>query len=107
MSIEDLDPEALYHLADPLGWADYGSRGLIDPPSLALEGFVHCSWGRQVAGTLSRHFSEVEGLLALELDPQALGSPLVEEDTAGSGQPFPHVYGPIPVTAVRSATTVP
>ena len=102
MSLDDLQPDALYHLASVDEWADYQGRGTIDPASITAEGFVHCSWGRQVAGTVDRHFGGVPDLLVLELDPGALGgAELVEEDTAGTGAVFPHVYGPVPLAAVR------
>lgn len=98
---DQLAPDALFHLATVEEWAGYQAAGRIEAPSLATEGFVHCSWGRQVAGTVAKHFPGTAGLLALELDPGALGEvPLVEEDSYGSGQAFPHAYGPIPVAAV-------
>jgi len=103
----DLEPGALYHLATEEEWADYQQDGWIDPSSLDAEGFVHCSWGHQVAGTVARHFPGVPGLLALRIDPGALGDlVLVEEDSYGSGQAFPHAYGPIPVAAVVATTPV-
>ncbi len=97
---ESLDPDALFHLASPDEWAAHQAQGSIAPPSLASEGFVHCSWGHQVAGTVGRHFAGAEALLALRLDPDALDSELVVEDSYGSGQAYPHVYAPIPTAAV-------
>ena len=46
----------------------------------------------------------------LRIDPDRLTSPVVVEDLTGSGEEFPHVYGPIDVAAVvearrRSRTT--
>lgn len=100
--VADLRPDALFHLATVSEWERHRSGGSIAPDSLACEGFVHCSWGRQVAGTVDRHFVGVPDLLVLELDPGALGSAgLVEEDTVGNGVAFPHVYGPVPWAAVR------
>ena len=108
MGLHELDPDHLYHLASAPEWAAYQADGSLAPPSLAGEGFVHCSWGRQVAGTLERHFAGVTGLLALQLDAAALGATaLVEEDSYGSGQTFPHAYGPIPVGAVVAVIPVP
>jgi uncharacterized protein (DUF952 family) len=99
-----LPPDALFHLATVEEWAGYQAAGRIEAPSLATEGFVHCSWGRQVAGTVAKHFAGATDLLALRLDPTALGEvALVEEDSYGSGQAFPHAYGPIPVAAVVAA----
>jgi uncharacterized protein (DUF952 family) len=107
MALDDLQPDALYHLASADEWADYQGRGTIDPASITAEGFVHCSYGRQVAGTVTKHFDGVTGLLALELDPAALGDvELVDEDSYGSGQAFPHAYGAIPASAVIGTTSV-
>jgi uncharacterized protein (DUF952 family) len=105
VALEDLRPDGLYHLASSTEWADHQARGAIDPPSLGTEGFVHCSYGHQVAGTLAKHFAGTTDLLALELDAAALGDVrLVDEDSYGSGQAFPHAYGPIPATAVVGTT---
>ena len=102
MSAPALVDDGLYHLATADDWAAARVAGSIAPPSLADEGFVHCSWGHQVAGTVAKHFAGATDLLALELDPGALGDvELVEEDSYGSGQAFPHVYGAIPAAAVR------
>lgn len=106
MALDDLDPDALYHLATPGEWARYRADGEIRPASLVDEGFVHCSWGRQVAGTVGRHFDGVEALLALELDGAELGQHLVEEDSYGSGSTYPHVYAPVPVGVVLGTTPV-
>ncbi len=106
MPLIDLQPDALYHLASEAEWAEHQARGTIVPASFAEEGFVHCSYGRQVAGTVTKHFAGVTGLLALELDPSALGGVrLVDEDLYSSGQAYPHAYGPIPAAAV--VVTVP
>lgn len=103
---DPLQPDALYHLATPEQWAGHRATGEIAPPSLVEEGFVHCSWGRQVAGTVAKHFDGVDELLALHLDEDALAGDLVEEDSYSSGQAFPHVYAPIPTSAVRSVAVV-
>lgn len=97
-----LQPDALYHLATDEEWASYQAAGVIEPASLGSEGFVHCSWGRQVGGTVARHFADVVDLLALRIEPDQLGAvALVEEDSYGSGQAFPHAYGAVPVASVQ------
>jgi uncharacterized protein (DUF952 family) len=107
VTLHDLDPDALYHLAGAAEWDHYQDQGAIAPASLDDEGFVHCSWGRQVAGTVAKHFAGVTGLLALCLDADRFGGVrLVEEDSYGSGQAFPHAYGPIPVEAVIGTVPV-
>lgn len=103
MDPADLEPTALFHLATVTQWTAYEEGGAIVPASLDDEGFVHCSWGRQVAGTVRKHFAGVDELLALELDPGRIAAPVVAEDTSGAGQAFPHVYGPVPTGAVLAA----
>ena len=99
---EDIEPGALYHLATGDEWLRYQEAGVIAPASLEGEGFIHCSWGDQVAGTVDKHFAGVTDLLALVVDAAALpADALVEEDSYGSGQRFPHIYQPIPVSAIR------
>ena len=96
--------DGLYHLATVPEWAAYQESGEIRPPSLDDEGFVHCSYGRQLATTVERHFAGVPDLLALLLDPAELDDvDMVDEDVYGSGEEYPHAYGPIPAAAVASA----
>ncbi|MBX3314770.1 MAG: DUF952 domain-containing protein [Actinobacteria bacterium] len=97
-----LEPDGLYHLATPDAWDASRAAGEIAPPSLVDEGFVHCSWGRQVAGTVAKHFAGAADVLALRLDVARVADDLIEEDSYGSGQAFPHVYRPIPTDAVTA-----
>lgn len=71
--------------------------------SLEDEGFVHCAFASQVTGVVERYYGGREDdLVVLGLDPARLDAELRVEDLAGSGEAFPHVYGPIPLDAVRS-----
>lgn len=73
--------------------------------SLAEVGFVHCSRGDQWPRVRDAIYGDVTTpLVLLEIDPDRLDVPVVEEPgTPGSAETFPHVYGPVPVTAVRQA----
>lgn len=102
-------PTTLVHLAMPDDWAaaqaagEYrmSTRGV----SLDQEGFIHCSFDHQVLGVASRFYADVDELVLLRLDPSLLGSEVVVEPPfPGSVEHFPHIYGPIPLTAVISAT---
>ncbi len=90
----------LFHICTDDEWRTAQRVGEIAPASLSAEGFVHCSYAEQVEGTLARHFAGVDGLLVVELDPSLIDAEVLVEDSYGSGTEFPHVYGPIPVTAV-------
>ena len=92
--------EPLLHLVEGSAF-DPDDDAPYAPPSLATEGFVHCSTVDQVAGTARLLFAGTADLLVLVIDPRRLGSAeVVVEDLYGIGQGFPHVYGPVPREAI-------
>jgi uncharacterized protein (DUF952 family) len=89
----------LFHLVHPAEWVAAASSGSYRPASLDSEGFVHFSYAEQVAGSANRHYDDAVELVVVEVDPDRLDAPLRVEDSYGTGTAFPHVYGPIPVSA--------
>src|SRR6185437_13567793 len=88
----------IYHLVLPHAWeknADQPYRA----DSLASEGFIHCSFADQVARSANRFYGDAADLLLLHIDGQRLSSPLREE-SSGTGEIFPHIYGPLNRDAV-------
>jgi uncharacterized protein (DUF952 family) len=83
----------IYHIIPRADW-----EGLPPGPyraaSLQSEGFIHCSQLDQVARVANLFYAEQPELLVLGIDPEQLDSPVREEDV-GTGERFPHVYGPI------------
>ncbi|WP_017241553.1 DUF952 domain-containing protein [Streptomyces sp. SS] len=76
------------------------------PPSLAAEGFVHCSADEAAALAIAdAHYRDVPGpLLVLVIDEAGLGGEVRWE---GSGDVlFPHVYGPVERAAVTAVLEV-
>ena len=99
--------ERLFHLALRRDWeaaqvaGDYrvSTRGR----TLAEEGFLHASYAHQWQGVRDAYYADVtEPLVLLEVDPALLDVPVVEEVPAGGDEAYPHVYGPLPVSAVVS-----
>ncbi|MBI1186504.1 MAG: DUF952 domain-containing protein [Alphaproteobacteria bacterium] len=70
------------------------------------DGFIHLSTAAQVEGTLARHFAGEQGLLLIAVDARALGAALRWE-ASRDGALFPHLYGPLPLSAVRSVRALP
>jgi glutathione S-transferase len=73
--------------------------------SLDSEGFIHCSYAHQVAGSANRFYADADDLLVLEIDPAHLVSPLRAEP-ASSGEVFPHIHGPLNRAAVVLAQSL-
>ncbi len=70
------------------------------------DGFIHLSAARQVRETAAKHFGQQENLVLLSIDEDSLGDSLKWEISRG-GALFPHVYGPLPMNAVREANSLP
>ncbi len=87
-------PRADYEAAVASGSGEYR------PASLAAEGFVHCSTPAQVLGPANALFRGQTGLVLLVLDAAKVVAPVVYEDLYGHGAAFPHVYGPLNLSAV-------
>ena len=73
-------------------------------PVDARDGFIHFSTADQVRETAARHFAGVENLLLVAVDADQLA--LTWEPSRG-GALFPHLYGPLPIAAVRSVRELP
>jgi uncharacterized protein (DUF952 family) len=90
----------IYHVTTKGEWSKALERGYYEAPSLALEGFIHCSQENQIAGVLERYFYGQKNLVKLVIDINKLSSQLVFEWSPSSEDTFPHIYGPINKEAV-------
>ena len=90
----------IYHLVRKQEWEGRSLPGGFSAPSLAEEGFNHCSKDEeQLLRVARRLYSGEEDLVALEIDEGLLTAP-VKWEPSRSGEIYPHIYGPINATAV-------
>ena len=93
----------LLHLIEPAAWRSALDDGAVRPASLLSDGFVHLSTPEQVHLPANRLFPGRRDLVLLVVDPVRLTGP-VRWEPGVPGDPgsmrFPHLYGPLPVTAV-------
>ncbi|MEV5410807.1 DUF952 domain-containing protein [Thermopolyspora sp. NPDC052614] len=70
--------------------------------TLDQEGFIHASADTaQLHGVAARYYADIaEPLLVLTIDTGLLPAPVRLEVPDGAAEAFPHIYGPIPITAV-------
>jgi uncharacterized protein (DUF952 family) len=101
----------IWHLALASDWDAAMADGAyaVSTRGLTLEqvGFIHCSYANQVAGVATLFYAdEHRPLTLLGIATQRLAQAGIEvRDEPGDrahpdGERFPHVYGPIPVSAV-------
>ena len=93
-------PPFIHHLIGAAEWAQARRAPLYAPPSLAAEGFVHCSTADQLLATATRHLPGRRDLLVLTIRVDRLTSALRWEESHQDGERFPHVYGPLDLDAV-------
>ncbi len=75
------------------------------PVDLA-DGYIHFSTAEQARETAAKHFAGMTDLLLIATDEAALGPALRWEPSRG-GALFPHLYGPLPLSAVAWVKPLP
>lgn len=99
--------DTLVHLCDEHEWELAQRTGVHAPDSLKTVGFVHLSSPAQVHLPANRLYAGRTDLMLLRIDAARLVSPVRWEPglpTDPDGMEFPHLYGPLPATAVISVT---
>lgn len=94
-----ITPEPVWRAAEAAGT-------FAGAPVDLADGFIHFSTGGQARETAARHFAGQAGLLLVAVDAEALGPSLRWEASRG-GALFPHLYGPLPMSAVRTVVPLP
>lgn len=69
------------------------------------DGYIHLSTASQLRGTLDKHIFGQTNLLLVTLDVAALEEQLRWEASRGDAL-FPHLYGPLPVTAATAVVAL-
>ena len=98
-------PDRIFHITEPETWRAQSPTGRYTQSTrgatLADVGFIHCSFRHQVAPVAGFVYADRRApLLLLEIDPAKVDAPIEVEALAGAPDEFPHIYGPLPVTAV-------
>jgi uncharacterized protein (DUF952 family) len=100
-------PRELLHLCTAEEWDVAKAAGERRPPSLDGQGFVHLSAPEQVHLPANRLYAGRRDMVVLRVDPEQLVDPVRWEPgvaTDPDSMTFPHLYGPLPMTAVTSVT---
>ena len=93
--------EMLYRIAPAADVRAAADQGWFESADLADEGFIHCSFLRQVIGVSRRHYAGQQGLVLFRIDPAALECEIRVENTSGGTELYPRIYGRVPWMAVQ------
>lgn len=93
----------------PSSSAQAWQQGRYSPESLTTEGFLHCCTLDQVDWVLQQFYQDDPMVHLALLDAHALGEQLRFEPAIGAAIDglFPHLYGPIPPSAVLDFVALP
>lgn len=95
-----------YHLTPADWWTAADPAGPLAAPSLASEGFIHCTDGAEaMVATANRHYGDdPRPFVVLTIDLDRVACRWTIEDAAGI---YPHVFGPIARAAILEARPAP
>lgn len=97
----------IYKIATTEQWRAAEAVGRFDgaPVDLA-DGYIHFSDAASVRETAARHFAGQAGLVLVAVEAERLG-PALRWEVSRGGALFPHLYAPLPLTAVTSVAPLP
>jgi uncharacterized protein (DUF952 family) len=97
----------IFHLCRRDEWDEARSRGAYAGSSQdRQDGFIHFSTTEQLPESARKHRAGQPDIVLLAVDPVALGD-ILRWEPSRSGALFPHLYGPLPVSAVRWTKDLP
>lgn len=92
----------IFKIAHAQEWRAAERAGLYSGSATdRTDGFIHFSTATQLAETLRRYYAGADDLLLIALDERALGDALKWEHAPSRGEDFPHLYAPLPLSAVK------
>jgi uncharacterized protein (DUF952 family) len=101
-----MDSGYIYHITTAAAWEKAQTTGAYITDSLSTEGFIHCSAQDQVAGVLDRYYKGQTNLVKLTIEKSKVTSPLIFELATSINEVFPHIHGPINLSAVINAESI-
>ncbi len=93
---------SIFHIATAEAWAAAQADGAYRGDTLAAEGFIHCSRAGQVADVANGYCAGRADLVLLRIERVRVISEVRDEPSGGDL--FPHIYGPLNLDAVETAT---
>ncbi len=99
--MQDADEQVIYHMAPRAMWEAQRDQSHFAPPSLTVEGFIHCTAEpEKLLQVANRFYREMPGpFIIVCIAPQRLDAALRWE--LADGHSFPHIYGPLNREAVN------
>ena len=99
--------KTIYKISPRQAWDDAGKAGIFTgAPVDVADGYIHFSAAHQVRETAAKYFHGQPDLILAAINADALSDALKWEPSRG-GDLFPHLYAPLPMSAVLSVIPLP
>ena len=92
----------IFHIIDKTELENIEGSRYYKPASLENEGFIHCSRINQLVRVAQSHYKQRNGIFIMAIESTKAGSPVVFEDLYNLNEKYPHIYGPVEMTAVKN-----
>ncbi|MFZ2469855.1 MAG: DUF952 domain-containing protein [Parvibaculum sedimenti] len=100
-----MSARAIYKIVHQAEWRAAEALGRFAGSPVDLkDGFIHFSTAAQAPETAAKHFAGASDLLLVAVDAAALD---LKWEVSRGGALFPHLYGDLPLSAVRSVDPLP
>lgn len=97
----------IYKICGAAQWAEAERAGEFRGSGIDLaDGYIHFSTAAQIAETAAKHFTRMADLVLVAVAAEDVSNALKWEASRG-GALFPHLYGALPMTAVRWTRPLP
>lgn len=90
----------IYHVTTPSYFKSFENEDFFYPKGLKDEGFIHCSYKRQLPRIFKKYYGNEKDIVLLKLDSNKIKAELKIELAPSVGEGFPHIYGEINMDAV-------
>jgi uncharacterized protein (DUF952 family) len=96
----------ILHIAYKTIWEHSLQSDKYSGDTLNSEGFIHCSTKDQVIEVADYIFKGIPNLVLLVID-EKLVIPTIKYEDPGNGKLYPHIYGPLNISAVTNVVDFP
>jgi uncharacterized protein (DUF952 family) len=98
----------IYKICNAAQWAEAERAGEFRGSGIDLtDGYIHFSAAGQAAETAARHFAGMTELVLVAVAAEKLDAGVLKWEPSRGGALFPHLYGVLPMTAVRWVKPLP
>jgi uncharacterized protein (DUF952 family) len=97
----------IFHITSRAEAEEARRTGVYVPAGFHRDGFIHCSYARQLTRVANANFHGRSDLVLLEINRDRVGCEVFDENLEGGSDLFPHIYGTLPMSAVTAIVDFP